>query len=172
MFPSIRRLHEHRLWTRLRLIDVAVRLSPEQLNRAFPIGFGSVLANLHHMHVTERAWIMALHGEPDADMPALETFAGLGDLLRRWSDVDDQWDAYLDRLDATELQREVRRKNRAGLVQSTTAHDVLLHVCTHAFYHAAQAVNMFRHLGVEELPNTNLITMAREQWLEIHGAGG
>jgi uncharacterized damage-inducible protein DinB len=46
---------------------------------------------------------------------------------------------------------------------ATQRSDVLLHVCTHAQYTAAQAVNMLRHVGVEKLPDTMLITLARQE---------
>jgi uncharacterized damage-inducible protein DinB len=34
----------------------------------------------------------------------------------------------------------------------------LVHVCTHGAHHRAQALNMLRHLGVEELPEVDAIT--------------
>jgi hypothetical protein len=40
---------------------------------------------------------------------------------------------------------------------------VLLHVGTHAHYTAAQVVNMFRQTGVESLPETMLISLARHE---------
>ena len=41
--------------------------------------------------------------------------------------------------------------------------DVLLHVCTHAQYTAAQVVNMLRHTGAEKFPDVMLIAMARQE---------
>ncbi len=38
---------------------------------------------------------------------------------------------------------------------------VLLHVGTHAYYHAAQAINTMRHIGVRPLSDTMLIVMSR-----------
>jgi uncharacterized damage-inducible protein DinB len=46
---------------------------------------------------------------------------------------------------------------------ATSRGDVLLHVCTHAQYTTAQAVNMLRQVGVEKLPDTMLITLARQE---------
>jgi hypothetical protein len=40
---------------------------------------------------------------------------------------------------------------------------VLLHVCTHALYTGAQVVNMLRESGVEKLPETMLISLARHE---------
>jgi uncharacterized damage-inducible protein DinB len=45
----------------------------------------------------------------------------------------------------------------------TRRSDVLLHVCTHAHYTAAQVINMLRQVGVEKLPETMLISLARHE---------
>jgi uncharacterized damage-inducible protein DinB len=39
----------------------------------------------------------------------------------------------------------------------------LLHVCTHAHYTASQVTNMLRQVGVEKLPVTMLISLARNE---------
>ena len=41
--------------------------------------------------------------------------------------------------------------------------DVLLHLCTHAQYTAAQAVNMLRQAGAEGQPDVMLISLARRE---------
>jgi uncharacterized damage-inducible protein DinB len=57
----------------------------------------------------------------------------------------------------------VYRKSSSGQRFGSRRSDVLLHVCTHAHYTAAQVVNMLRHLGVEKLPDTMLISLARQE---------
>ena len=70
--------------------------------------------------------------------------------------------AYLAGLTPTALEEVVYRKGSMGTF-STRRSDVLLHVCTHAHYTVAQVVNMFRQLGVEKLPETMLISLARHE---------
>lgn len=158
----IRRLHDHRLWSRLRILEAASRLSPAQLREPFPIGPGSVFNALRHLYTAEYAWLAALEGTANPTFPDEKTLDDLPSLLRAWSDLDDRWGAALARLTDADLERPVTRTNRAGITSTTSAADVLTHVCTHAFYHTAQMVNMLRRLGVAELPETNFITMARE----------
>lgn len=50
-----------------------------------------------------------------------------------------------------------------GRVHQTRCEDILLHVCTHAQYTTAQVINMLRQIGIEPLPATMLITLARTQ---------
>lgn len=112
--------------------------------------------------MAEFAWLAALEGTANPVFPAEATVDDLPSLLRAWSDLDDRWAAMLAQLDDAGLDRPVTRTNRAGITSTTSAADVLVHVCTHGFYHTAQMVNMLRRLGVTELPETNFITMARE----------
>lgn len=158
----VRRLHDHRLWSRLRILEAVSGLTPEQLHEPFPIGPGSVFDALRHLYVAELAWIAALEGTANPIFPDEKSLDDLPSLLRAWSDLDERWGARLAMLDEAELERPVTRTNRAGITSTTSAADVLIHVCTHGFYHTAQMVNMLRRLGVAELPETNFITMARE----------
>ncbi|HMN95070.1 MAG TPA: DinB family protein [Phycisphaerales bacterium] len=158
----IRRMHDHRLWVRTRLLEVGSALPETDLRRTFPIGLGSVHASLAHLYGAEFVWEAALGGEIGPRFPQPDDFPDLASLLRAWSDLDERWAVRLAALDAAELARPVTRRNLAGVVMTTPARDVYVHVCMHAFYHTAQLVNMLRHLGVSELPETNFITYARE----------
>ena len=55
-----------------------------------------------------------------------------------------------------------RRSASLGTRLGVRRSDVLLHVCTHAHYTAAQVVNMLRQLGAE-LPQTMLIMLSRNE---------
>ncbi len=60
---------------------------------------------------------------------------------------------------------EVVYKNSSvsGQRLPTQRSDILIHVCTHAQFTTAQVVNMMRHAGVEQLPDSMLITLARQE---------
>jgi uncharacterized damage-inducible protein DinB len=84
------------------------------------------------------------------------------DLRQKWTALEQRWVGYLASLTPTALEELVYRKGSLGRF-GTRRSDVLLHVCTHAHYTAAQVVNMFRHVGVEKLPETMLISLARHE---------
>jgi len=127
------------------------------------IGMGSLHESFVHLYAAEFAWMSALDGIPAPKFHTGVDFDGLPALLRSWSELDERWAKYLQLLDDAEMARPVTRTNRAGITFTTPASEVLLHTCTHAFYHAAQIVNMLRQLGVAALPETNYITFARER---------
>ncbi len=174
----IRRLHEHRMWANGLLVDAARTLSDEHLRRSFSIGQGSVWKTLTHLHAAEYVWLEALLGNEQpllrGDAPGKlpgnqegrQPIASLDELASMWTDLDDRWNEYVANLAATSLDDIVYKfKTSSGIGErhGTRRADVLLHVCTHAQYTAAQLVNMLRQLGLTRLPDVMLISLARQE---------
>jgi uncharacterized damage-inducible protein DinB len=171
----ITRLHQHRAWVNSNLLTAAATLSHEQLRSAFPIGQGSIWMSLVHLYAAENVWLEALLGNEaflvPGDLPGKIPgnqqgeggITGLDDLRQIWSALEERWIGYLATLTPTALEDVVYRKTSTGKRLGTSRRDVLLHVCTHAHYTAAQVVNMLRHVGVEKLPETMLISLARQE---------
>ena len=170
----LQRLHQHRAWVNSNLLTAAATLGDEQLRSEFPIGQGSVWKSLLHLYAAEYVWLETLLGNEQflvpgdlpGKLPGNQQGEGgvtdLADLRLKWSELAKRWTGYLDNLSSAALEEVVYRKSislgtRLGIRRS----DVLLHVCTHAHYTAAQVVNMLRHAGVEKLPETMLISLAR-----------
>jgi uncharacterized damage-inducible protein DinB len=171
----LQRLHQHRTWVNSNLLTAAATLSDEQLQASFPIGQGSVWKSLLHLYAAENVWLEALLGNEaflvPGDLPGKIPgnqqgeggITGLADLRLKWSSLEQRWVSYLAALTPAALQEVVYRKSSLGHRFGTRRSDVLLHVCTHAHYTAAQVVNMLRHVGVEKLPDTMLISLARQE---------
>ena len=171
----IQRLHQHQAWVTENLLNAASRLSEEQLRQSFPIGQGSVWMSLLHLYAAEFVWLEALQGHEDpvvrgdlrGRIPGNQLgeggVASLDELRREWDELARRWDRYVAELSPDALDQTVYKiVSSTGQRLATQRADVLLHVCTHAHYTAAQIVNMLRHLGVEKLPDTMLITLARQ----------
>lgn len=79
---------------------------------------------------------------------------------------------YLATLTPDSLNEIVYKKSTSsdhGKRFGTRRGDVLLHVCTHAHYTAAQVVNMLRRVGTDKLPETMLISLARQEMAGLSG---
>jgi uncharacterized damage-inducible protein DinB len=171
----LQRLHQHRAWVNGNLLTAAANLSDEQLRSPFPIGQGSIWKSLLHLYAAEYVWLEALLGKEaflvpgdlPGKLPGNQQGEGgvtdLADLRRKWSELEKGWTGYLASLTPEALAEVVYRKSSTGQRLHTRRSDVLLHVCTHAHYTAAQVVNMLRHVGVEKLPDTMLISLARQE---------
>jgi len=174
----IQRLHQHRAWVNENLLRAALGLSEQQLHQPFPIGQGSIWKSLVHLYAGEFVWLEALLGNDDplvrGDLPRRIPgnqlgeggIATLDELRQEWTQLEERWKRYLFELSQEALEQPVYKWSSATAQSrrfATSRTDVLLHVCTHAQYTTAQMVNMLRHVGVAKLPDTMLITLARQE---------
>lgn len=178
----VQRLHEHRKWSNYKLLDIATNLTERQMLQNFPIGQGSIWQSLLHLYGAEYVWLLALRGDEQATLPgdlpgrlpgnqlgegAIQTFMELKD---RWIDLMEDWDQYLQGLEIESLDDVVYKVSTSsmnGQAVATRRSDVLMHICTHAQYTTAQVMNMFRHVGINQLPDIMLISLARQQGMTV-----
>jgi uncharacterized damage-inducible protein DinB len=174
----IHRLHQHRTWVNRNLLEVASNLGDEQLRAPFQIGQGSLWNSFVHLYAAEYVWLHALLGNEDplvqGDLPGkipgnqqgeggLTSFE---ELILNWSALDQQWADYLATLKPQALDvivYKISTSTGLGRRFGTRRADILIHVCTHFQYTVAQIVNMLRQTGVEKLPETMLISLARQE---------
>ncbi len=175
----IRRLNQHRAWANDNLFGAAAQLSDAQLRQSFQIGQGSIWQSLCHMYAAEYVWLEALSGNQEGltpgdvagKLPGNQQGEGalksLVELKQAWTALASRWDKYLANLTAEALDGTVFRKRSGSPPDSkpmgARCADVLLHVCMHAHYTAAQVVNMLRQCGMTDLPATMLIQLARQE---------
>ncbi len=173
----VHRLHEHRMWVNHKLLDAVEALPPSALRTQHTIGQGALWRSLMHMYAAEWAWLAALGGNespvlpgdrPDG-LPGNQEVAGgvnsLAELRAAWTQVDRQWNDYLETLTEGDLETPVYKVSSLQQTrQGCRRIDVLLHVCTHAHYTAAQTINMLRQSGAASLPDPMLISLARAEF--------
>jgi uncharacterized damage-inducible protein DinB len=186
----LQRLHQHRAWVNGNLLTAAAALSQVQMRAPFPIGQGSIWRSLLHLYAAEYVWLEALRGHEESmvpgDLPGQLPgnqqgeggITGLEDLRQKWTTLEQRWLDYLAGLTPDALEEIVYKKSTSsfrGQRFGTRRDDVLLHVCTHAHYTAAQVVIMLRQTGVAPLPETMLVTLGRKERnpaLEVVGPKG
>jgi uncharacterized damage-inducible protein DinB len=172
----LQRLHQHRAWVNGNLLTAAANLTDEQFRSEFQIGQGSIWKSLLHLYAAEYVWLETLlgneaflvPGDLPGKLPGNQQGEGgvtdLDDLRQKWSELEKRWSGYLANLSSEALEEVVYRKSTSlGTRLGVRRSDVLLHVCTHAHYTAAQVINMLRQTGVEKLPETMLISLARHE---------
>jgi uncharacterized damage-inducible protein DinB len=129
------------------------------------------------MYAAEWAWLAALNGNEDPVLPGdrpdglpgnQEGQGGvksLADLRTAWAEVDADWVQYLKKLSDSDLEKPVYKVSSLQRTrQGCRTLDILLHVCTHAHYTAAQTINMLRQSGAASLPDPMLISLARAEF--------
>jgi uncharacterized damage-inducible protein DinB len=172
----IKRLHQHRAWVNGNLLVAAAQLSEKQLQLPFQIGQGSIWKSLVHLYAAEYVWLETLLGDEApllpgdvaGKLPGNQQGEGgitdLDDFRQKWATLEQRWVRYLAALTPESLDDLVYKKvSVTGQRFGTRRGDVLLHVCTHAHYTAAQVVNMLRQAGADKLPETMMISLARHE---------
>lgn len=173
----VRRLHEHRMWVNKKLLEAVEALPPAALRTPHSIGQGNLWRSLMHMYAAEWNWLATLNGDeapvlpgdrPDG-LPGNQEGQGgvksLAELRAAWARLDDAWKGYLVSLTEADLETPVYKISSLQRTrQGCRRIDVLLHVCTHAHYTAAQTINMLRQSGAASLPDPMLISMARAEF--------
>lgn len=161
---TIRRLHDHRLWTRNKILAAARTCSDAELRRPFEMGVGSLFGTIVHLWGAELVWANVLEEvDPATVIPSADTFASVAALEEAWKPLDARWAKLLARADDAAFLARPFGRVRDGKSYITDGHGIYLHVCTHQHYHAAQISNMLRQMG-KSLGPIDLIVMAREQW--------
>jgi uncharacterized damage-inducible protein DinB len=175
-----RRLQEHRVWVNEQLLDAAAKLSEEERQRVFAIGQGSLWRSFLHMYAAEYIWLETMQGNETAicpgdvrgKLPGNQLGEGgvtsFEDLREKWSEMQRRWSDYLASLSPESFDEAVYRvsaSDNAGQRFVCRRSDALLHLYTHAHYTVAQVMNILRQLGVKELPQPMMISLAWQQGL-------
>ncbi len=154
------RLLEHDAWTTRLLMERCRDLSPAELDREFDLGLGTLRKTFAHIVRNVDAWSALMAGEK---MPASRGATCSIQELLDWHAVatarltrvaheiaarsawDEEW---LDVMDEPPSM-----KSYGGSIA---------HVITHSMHHRGQAIHMMKRLGVEDVPEGDVLSW--EAW--------
>ena len=149
------RLLQHDAWTTRQLLLRCHGLTDEQLDRRFDIGHGPVRDTFEHIIFNMEVWsnLMAGHEPLPADRPQsvpaftrrLDRAASVLSQVARDVAARGGWDeTWLDVLDDPPTKK--------------TYGGAIAHVITHSMHHRAQLLWMLRQLGLQELPEGDVLS--------------
>jgi len=156
--PILADAFDHHIWATLKLIDVCLPLSEEQLASTVPGTFGSILDTWRHLVGADAGYLFAMTAgrspeiEEDAmDLAALRAvMAGQGE---RWAPV---------LAEHVDPDVDVIRKRDDGSVSHAPAGVRLAQVLDHGTDHRSQICTALTALGIEP-PEIDAWAMAWEQ---------
>ena len=148
----LERLLGHDSWTTRRLLLLCRELTDEQLDREFDLAHRTVRATFVHIVYNLEAWsncmagqlVRAEQGKTISELiarldRAAKDFAGLSKAVAERDGWDERW---VDPQDGVER----------------TYGGTIAHVITHSMHHRAQLLYMLRLLGVEGLPEGDVLS--------------
>ena len=148
------RLLGHDAWTTRQLLQLSLDLTDRQLDREFDLGRRTLRATFAHVIGNVEAWADLMAGEPIRAatgrsipelIPRLDIAAS--DLARVSRAVAERggWDEkWVDPLENPTVER--------------TYGGTIAHVITHSMHHRAQLIYMLRQLGVEGMPEGDVLS--------------
>lgn len=149
----------HDAWTTHQLLTCSKELADEQLDREFDMSHRSVRATFQHLVRNMEVWSDLMAGRPpraaagdsiDELTVRQEKAAGdLAEVARAVAGRDGWDDLWTDWLDTPPT-----RKTYGG---------ALAHVITHSMHHRAQLIYMLRQLGVENLPEGDVLSWEKQR---------
>ncbi len=91
---QLRDAFDHHVWASLRLMDVCLELSPEQLETSVPGTYGSILETMRHLVAADVSYLTVISGGTFS--PIDEDAMGLAELRAQMATHGDAWRGVLD----------------------------------------------------------------------------
>ena len=164
---DINQLFNYTEWANDLAMDVAAKLSDDNLRRDVGISHQSIFGTLLHMAGAEWIWLERWHGRSPSKAEAwsqwtTQSCADLAALRDRWTELVDRRWKYVSELDYARLTSELPFKLLSGDPSSMRLVDQMQHVAIHATMHRGQVVGMIRQLGLDP-PSTDLLFFLRRE---------
>lgn len=156
-------LTRYKQWANERLFR-ALALAPEEnLTRAQPIVFGSLLRTLNHVRAMDLVWKGHLEGRPHGFTTRNpESSPPFAELRRSQAEIDAWFVQYAERLTPAAAAEVVEFEFIGGGKGSLSRAEMLLHAVNHGTYHRGNVAAMLYQFG-RTPPTTDLPVFLREE---------
>jgi uncharacterized damage-inducible protein DinB len=145
------------LWANTRFVDRLQKEPDGVLDHPLKSSFPSLRLTLLHIRDAECAWYLRVSGQ-EMRWPA-EAGKDIGTLIKHTTVMRD----FVRSLTVADLERNISYKTLKGEPFTNPMMPLLMHCFNHSSYHRGQLVTMMRELGLDEVPNTDLIGYVRLQ---------
>ncbi len=150
----------HDRWANGLMYEACKGLSEEQFHQRFEMGEGSLHDNLVHNLGAMRGWTDVLNEVPNRDRLEEGRYT-LEEIVELHASVTEDFEKAAFR----QSFNTVIHRDRGERSYAFPVGGILSHVMTHSMHHRAQCLNMLRHLGVEQLPQSSVMEwMLTQDW--------
>lgn len=144
------RLLEHDSWTTRRFLEIATRLSDEQLDHNFDIGHRTVRRTFEHLIWNIECWTDLMKCSPVRSRQSHGQ--SINAVVDRFEAASSQFIKFSREADAHGRLNDVFVDTLDDPPQQKSIGTTIVHVATHGMHHRAQLKIMMRQLGVGNLP--------------------
>lgn len=149
---AIRQLYAYNSWATRRVLTAAEKLSAEQLYAPGTAGHGSIRDTLLHLMQAHRGWLSWWDGSLSAEESYglrmnPDEYPDVASLQLAWREIEQQTEAFIERLDGEGTQRRLEWRLPDGRVWGMSLWGMMLHVANHGTQHRAEAAAMLTAAG-------------------------
>jgi len=152
-------LLDYTAWATTRLLDAALALTTEELNRDLGSSHGGVSGTLEHLYGADVIWTARLCARPAIHFSDLPALPPLTTLKVQWLALQE---GRRDFAAGMKPNESVVYANLNGEAQVGSVGEIVRHIVNHGTYHRGQVATLMRQLGYAA-PNTDLIAFSRLQ---------
>ncbi len=135
-------------WANHRYFAVAESLTEEQLHKVQGHSWGDVHAMLVHMMSSEWVWLQRWSGTSPKAHLNRDDFPTLASVRERWSQVEAEMRAFINRQTEESLQAKITYSNFRGETFHVPLYQMLMHVANHDTHHRGELAGMFALMNV------------------------
>lgn len=148
-------------WASRRLVDVAARLSPDELKRDFQTADHNVLGTLVHVFAADRIWLTRVTGASSQSFISDADYS-LAVLQNDWPALQEKWAQFGRGITDASARTDVAYKDTQGNSFNRPLWQLILHVVNHGSHHRGQVSGFLRAMG-QTPPPLDLTAYYREQ---------
>ena len=144
---DFRTLYAYNRWANRRVTTAARPLGIEDFTRDVGASHGSVRGTLVHILWGEWVWLQRWRGDSPTQVFTPEQFPDAAALEARWTIIEREQQAFVERLTEQRLNTLVAYHNLQGQRWEYLLRHMMQHVVNHSSYHRGQVVAFLRQLG-------------------------
>ncbi len=153
----------YNLWANQLFVDTINNLSDEQLHKEIESSFPSVYQTLLHLLDVEAIWWQRIKLVEKAEWPS-RTFTGsVMEAGKQLVNQSKHWKEWVDLATDNALTHEFIYKNSKKDQFKQPVYEVLHHLFNHQTHHRGQLLTLLRQVGVNKIPNTDLVSFMRKK---------
>lgn len=156
-------LATYNVWANQQLGNSMLRLPEEKLVAELPSSFKSIFKTVLHMWDAESIWWQRIKLAERIIVPSEVFTDNFQELMKNQLDQSKQFEEWVDKASELALNHVFAYQNSKKEQFKQPVYQVLIHVFNHGTYHRGQLVNLFRQLGVKEIPATDFILWSRKK---------
>jgi len=163
MKELLAQLAAYNLWADQRILDTINSLDEEKQHRTLASSFKSLYDTTFHIWNSSSVWWQRMKLQERIIAPS-ESFKGnMQELSQHLLQQDQLWLDWVNNATDAAIEHVFQYYNSKKEYFKQPVFQVMAHVFNHNTYHRGQLVTMLRQLGVEKIPDTDLIIFTRKK---------